>query len=311
MKRVVLLTLAVAAVVHAGVEPQMTVKVGVDLVNVLFTVADRKGHLVADLARQDFLIEEDGRKQEIQFFSRENELPLTLGLVVDTSPSVRNVFDQERTAASRFFGQVMRPKDLAMVIGFDKSVTLFQDFTEDPRLLQRSIDSLELGPIMDGGTSLYDAVYLATREKLRAETGRKAVILISDGEDTTSKVRDEEALKAVHDADTVMYSLAVDERWPEMRRYRGAALRIGNYGSMKRLSEETGGTFFDIGSRTELTEAFARIDDELRSQYSIGYVSLNTARDGKYRRIKILPRDATFRIQARKGYYASKRMDSQ
>ena len=311
MKRVVLLTLAVAAVVHAGVEPQMTVKVGVDLVNVLFTVADRKGHLVADLARQDFLIEEDGRKQEIQFFSRENELPLTLGLVVDTSPSVRNVFDQERTAASRFFGQVMRPKDLAMVIGFDKSVTLFQDFTEDPRLLQRSIDSLELGPIMDGGTSLYDAVYLATREKLRAETGRKAVILISDGEDTTSKVRDEEALKAVHDADTVVYSLAVGGRWPGMRRYRGAALRIGNYGSMKRLSEETGGTFFDIGSRTELTEAFARIDDELRSQYSIGYVSLNTARDGKYRRIKILPRDATFRIQARKGYYASKRMDSQ
>jgi VWFA-related protein len=311
MKRVVLLTLAVAAVVHAAVEPQMTVKVGVDLVNVLFTVTDRKGHLISGLARQDFLIEEDGRKQDIQFFSRENELPLTLGVVVDTSPSVRNVFDQERAAASRFLEQVMRPKDLAMVIGFDKSVTLFQDFTEDLRLLQRSIGSLELGPIMDGGTSLYDAVYLATHEKLKAETGRKAIILISDGDDTTSKDREEEALRAIHDTDTVVYSLAVGGRWPGMRRYRGAALRIGNHGSMKRLSEETGGSFFDIGSRKELTEAFARIDEELRSQYSIGYVSLNPARDGKYRRIKIISRDATYRIQARKGYYASKRMDSQ
>jgi VWFA-related protein len=311
MKRVVLLTLAVAAVVYAGAEPQMTVKVGVELVNVLFTVNDRKGHLVSGLSREDFLIEEDGRKQDIQFFSRENELPLTLGLVVDTSPSVRNVFDQERAAANRFLAQVMRPKDLAMVIGFDKSVTLVQDFTEDHRLLERSIDSLELGPIMDGGTSLYDAVYLATREKLRAETGRKAIILISDGDDTTSKVRDEEALKAVHDADSVVYSLAVGGRWPGMRRYRGAALGLGNHGSMKRLSEETGGTFFDISSRKELTDAFGRINDELRSQYSIGYVSLNTSRDGKYRRIKIIPRDATYRIQARKGYYASKRMDSQ
>src|SRR5215813_9786328 len=123
MKRIGVLILALAGAVNAGVTPQATVKVGVDLVNVLFTVTDRNGHLISGLTRQDFLLEEDGRKQDIQFFSSENELPLTLGLLVDTSPSVRPVFDQERAAANRFFAQVIQPRDLAMVIGFEKSVT--------------------------------------------------------------------------------------------------------------------------------------------------------------------------------------------
>ncbi len=311
MKPVGILLLAVAAVVHAGVTPQMTVKVGVDLVNVLFTVTDRNGHLVSGLNRQDFLVEEDGRKQDIQFFSRESELPLTLGLVIDTSPSVRPVFDEERAAASRFLEQVLRPKDLAMVIGFDKSVTLFQDFTDTLSRLERSIDDLELGPTMDGGTSLYDALYLAAHEKLKHEAGRKAVILISDGEDTTSKLRADDALMAIHESDTVVYSLAVGGRWPGFRRYRGGSVIIGNHGAMKRLSEETGGSYFDIDSHHDLTAAFARINEELRTQYSIGYASSNPARDGKYRRIKIIPRDATYRIQARKGYYAAKRLDTQ
>src|SRR5262249_47744562 len=134
MKRVAALMVLSAAVMHAAAVPQ-TLKVGVDLVNVLFTVTDRKDRLVAGLGRQDFLIEEDGRKQEIQFFSHENELPLTLGLLVDVSPSVKPTFDQERAAANRFLEQVLRPKDLAMVIGFEKSVTLVQDFTEDTRHL--------------------------------------------------------------------------------------------------------------------------------------------------------------------------------
>jgi len=311
MKRVGVLILALAAAVNAGVTPQTTVKVGVDLVNVLFTVTDRNGHLISGLNLQDFLIEEDGRKQDIQFFSRENELPLTLGMVVDTSPSVRPVFDQERATANRFLEQVLRPKDLAMLIAFDKSVTLFQDFTDDIRRLQRAYENLELGPSMNGGTSLYDALYLATREKLKNEAGRKAIVLISDGDDTTSKIRIDEALMAIHESDTVVYSLAVGGNWPGFRRYRGGSIAIGNHGSMKRLSEETGGTYFDIDNRRDLNAAFARINDELRNQYSIGYVSLNPAKDGKFRRIKIIPRDATFRIQARKGYYAAKRLDSQ
>src|SRR5262249_42904008 len=151
---------------------------------------------------------------------------------------------QERATANRFLEQVLRQKDLAMLIAFDKSVTLFQDFTDDIRRLQRAIENLELGPSMNGGTSLYDALYLATREKLRNEAGRKAIVLISDGDDTTSKIRIDEALMAIHESDTVVYSLAVGGNWPGFRRYRGGSIAIGNHGSMKRLSEETGGTYF-------------------------------------------------------------------
>jgi len=310
MKRAGVVLLLAAAAVHAAVMPQLTVKVGVDLVNVLFTVTDRKGNLVSGLTRQDFLVEEDGKKQDIQFFSPENELPLTLGLLIDTSPSVQPTFDQERAAANRFLESVIRPKDLALVIGFEKSVTLVQDFTDDIRLLQRAVNSLEIGPTMDGGTSMFDAIYLASREKLRSEAGRKAIILISDGDDTTSKVRGNEAMIAVHGSDAVIYSIAIGGSWQNGFRNRRSA-GIGDHGTLKRLSEETGGSFFRVDARREFDEAFATIDEQLRRQYSLGFVSSNAVKDGKYRRIRIIPRDSTFRIQARKGYYAPRRPDSQ
>ena len=313
MKRAVLLVLIASATLSVAAAPQITVKVGVELVNVLFTVTDRNGHFVSGLNRQDFLIEEDGKKQEIQFFSREDQMSLTLGLLVDTSPSVRPAFDQERAAANRFLAQVLRTRDLAMVIGFERSVTLVQDFTDNIRLLERSIDKLEIGPSIDGGTSLYDALYLAAKEKLKEEAGRKAIILISDGDDTTSKVRLPEAVSAIHSSDAVVYSLAVGGRWPGFGSYRRGSRSVGfgDHRMMKRLSEETGGSFFDIDNRNELTAAFARIGAELRNQYSIGYVSSNPLKDGKYRRIKIIPRDSSYRIQARKGYYAAAKPVSQ
>jgi len=290
----------------------MTLKVGVDLVNVLFTVTDRKGHLVPRLSREDFLVEEDGRKQDIQFFSHENELPLTLGLLVDISPSVRPTFDQECVAASGFFEEVLRPKDLAMIISFEKQVTLVQDFTEDTRLLQRAIDSLEIGPSIDGGTSLYDAIYLAAKEKLKDEAGRKAIILISDGDDTTSKLKPEAAMFATHAADVVIYSIAIGGGWHSFGFGRRAmSTSFGGHGIMKRLSEETGGSYFDIDDRRDFHVAFARINEELRNQYSLGYVSSNPIKDGKFRRIKIIPRDPTYRIQARKGYYAASKASTQ
>ncbi len=312
MKRMGVLVLAAAAALQAATPPQMTLKVGVELVNVLFTVTDRKGHFVPGLGRTDFLIEEDGRKQDTRFFSRENELPVTIGLLVDTSPSVRATFDKERAAAIRFFSATLREKDAALVIGFDKSVTLVQDFTDDPRRLERSIDELEIGPVMNGGTSMYDAVYLAAKEKLRDEAGRKTIILISDGDDTTSKIRAEEALATAHGSDAVIYTIAIGGgRWLGARGRRGTRFGSGDHGALKQLSEETGGTFFNIDKMQEFDEAFARINEELRNQYSIGYVSTNAARDGKYRRIRIIPRDQSYRIQARKGYYAAKRPDSQ
>src|SRR5262249_7415792 len=175
-------------------QSQDTLKVTVDLVNVQLSVTDRHGRFVPGLTAQDFKVEEDGRRQEIRNFARENELPLTLALLIDTSPSVRPVFDEEKLTAASFLESILREKDLALVIGFDQSVTLLQDYTENLKLLKRAIDELEIG----GGTSIYDAVYLASKEKLTDEAGRKAIILISDGEDTTSKTKLTEALVAAH-----------------------------------------------------------------------------------------------------------------
>src|SRR5215831_4831414 len=170
-----LMTAAVSAGPHRQTD-QDTLKVAVDLVNVQFSVTDRHGRFVPGLTKQDFLVEEDGRRQEIRNFARENELPLTLAMLIDTSPSVRPVFDEEKTTAERFLETILRPKDLALVMGFDREVTLVQDYTENPRPLIRAVEGLDIG----GGTSIYDAVYLACKEKLAEEAGRKAIILITD-----------------------------------------------------------------------------------------------------------------------------------
>src|SRR5215813_3035999 len=136
-------------------QDQDTLKVSVDLVNVPFTVTDRHGRFVSGLTAKDFAVEEDGRRQEIRNFSRENELPLTMALLIDTSPSVRPVFDEEKVTAKAFLESIMRAKDLALVIGFEKHVTLLQDYTESVRSLKRAVDELELGPQIGGGTSIY------------------------------------------------------------------------------------------------------------------------------------------------------------
>src|SRR6266568_5881222 len=214
MKRTAILTSLVIVILIAGYslalsgQAQDTLNVTVDLVNVQFSVTDRHGRFVSGLTAQDFKVEEDGRRQEIRNFSRENELPLTLALLIDTSPSVGPVLEEEKTTASAFLESVLREKDLALVIGFDRSVTLLQDYTDNLKLLKRSIDELEIG----GGTSVYDAVYLASDEKLKDESGRKAIILISDGEDTTSKLKFTEALIAAHQSNAVIYAISNSPR---------------------------------------------------------------------------------------------------
>src|SRR5947207_14914775 len=157
MKHVAILVLLVAFTWLVLAAPQDTLKVSVDLVNVLFTVADRRGGFVPGLRAEDFVVEEDGKRQEIRHFARENELPLTVAMLIDTSPSVRPVFDEEKLTADSFLESILLAKDLALVMGFDRSVTLVQDYTDSPRLLKRAIDELEIG----GGTSVYAAVSLA------------------------------------------------------------------------------------------------------------------------------------------------------
>lgn len=293
MVRILALISLTALVFQPVLAAQFTLRVGVDLVNVLFSVTDKNGRFVSGLEPEDLRVEEDGKPQQITYFAHENELPLTLALLVDTSPSVDSVFAEEKRTAIAFLGTTLREQDLALVIGFDHTVTLFQDFTESADLLGRAVRSLELG----SGTSLYDAVMLASEEKLRAEAGRKAIILISDGDDTTSKVTRTDALIAAHQADAVIYSIS---NVPSRRRF-GVSSDIR---TLERLSEETGGAVYRLENDSRFEDIFNQIAQELRSQYSLGYISTNPAHDGEYREIEIKPMNKDYRVRARKGYYA-------
>src|SRR5262245_61376448 len=305
MKASVLTLVAVLALVAIPVtlKSQDTLKVSVDLVNVQFSVTDRRGRFIPNLKAEDFVLEEDGKRQEILHFARENELPLTIGMLIDTSPSVRPVFDEEKQTAISFLESILKQNDLAMVIGFDRSVTLVQDYTDRPRLLRTAIESLEIG----GGTSVYDAIYLACKEKLGQEAGRKTVILISDGEDTTSKTKFFEALVAAHQSDTVIYSISNSPRGFFAR--GGSTGGGGDPGTLRKFSEETGGATFFVDRGNSFQKIFDQIAQELRSQYSLGYSSTNQNKDGKFRQIKIVPRDSSYIVRARKGYYAPKDRD--
>ena len=264
---------------------QFQIEVAVDLVNINFSAMDRKGRMVPGLTVSDFTVEEDGRKQTITAFARERELPLTLALLIDVSPSVSPVFREEKRTAAEFFESVLGPRDLALVIAFDRWATLVQDFTEDLPSLTRAVQDLTLSR---NGTSLFDAVYLAAEEKLAREAGRKAIVLISDGEDTTSTFDEGRALVAAHRSNAVIYSIS----------------NSGNSRTMRQLAEDTGGAFFRIRREGDFTTVFDQIALELRTQYSIAYQSDNPRRDGKFRRIKVIPKDPNVRIQARRGYYA-------
>jgi Ca-activated chloride channel family protein len=298
---VITLSLLLLQPLVAKIPPeQFTIKVGVELINVLFTVTDQNGRLVDGLGPEDFVVEEDGEEQTIQHFASENELPLTLALLVDTSPSVEPVLREEQRTAREFLESTLRSQDLALVMGFDRSVTLMQDFTESGGMLGDAIDDLRVG----SGTSIFDAIFLASEDRLQYEAGRKAIILISDGEDTTSRVRRNEALISAHQADAVIYSIS--NTLPRRGGFfGGGGQRTGDLGTLRRLSEETGGAVFELDSRDDFAEIFARIAAELRNQYSLAYVSTNPNRDGEYREIRIRPRDRDLRVRARQGYYAT------
>jgi VWFA-related protein len=304
---------AAATSMRSRQQEQGTLKVDVALINVQVSVVDKRGRFVPDLKKEDFLIEEDGRRQEITNFARENEQPLTLALLIDTSPSVQPVFAEEKNTAEKFLQSILGPKDLALVMGFDREVDLVQDYTDNPRQLIRAIDGLEIG----GGTSIYDAIYLACKEKLADEAGRKAVIIMSDGEDTTSKVRLNEALVAAHRSDAVIYGIfnaasrTAFSLGPYGRRGGGAGgFGGGDIATLRKFSEETGGTTFAIGRENSFQKIFDQIAEELRSQYSLGYVSTNTLKDGRYRQIKVTARGSGYTVKARKGYYAARTTDN-
>ena len=277
--------------------PLETIRKRVDEVNVVFTVTDKHGHFVKNLTKSDFRVLDDNKPAvSIVSFSSETNLPLRVGLLVDASNSVRDRFRFEQEAAIEFLNQIVRPKsDRAFVIGFDTSAEVTQDFTDSAELLSRGVRLLRPG----GGTALFDAVYFACRDKLmKAPTigpARRAIILLSDGEDNQSRVTREEAIEMAQRAEVIIYTISTN--------ISGMKLRGDKV--LERLADATGGRAFFPFKIQDVANAFSEIQDELRSQYLLAYKPADLRPDGRYRSIDIMAENhKNLRVRARKGYFA-------
>ena len=294
-------------------EGAATITVDVDVVSILATVRDKDGRLVNNLTKDDFILEEEGEPQTITYFSRQTDLPLTLGLLVDTSVSQERLIGEETRASSQFFTQVLRlQKDLAFLISFDIDVELLQDLTGSADLLRHGLERLHVqggsgglhpGPVPTSGTPpgtvLYDGVFLAADEMMRHQVGRKALVLISDGVDSGSRVKQEKAIEAAQRADAVIYGVRYFDRgfYYGMGGFGGA----GGASTLKNLARDTGGNVFEVSRKQPLSQIYDTIQDELRSQYSIGYTSASE-QEG-FRKIKLRTKDKKLKVQTRSGYY--------
>jgi VWFA-related protein len=289
------------------------IKVDVDLVNVLCTVRGKNNALIGGLEKGDFHLFEDAKEQQIKYFTRETDLPLTIGLLVDVSGSQERLIDSERRAASAFFRSVLRPKDLAFLISFGKDSELLQDSTSSPKLLEDGLKELRLsvpvggvhpGPVPtaqnQAGTVLWDAVYLAANERLRSEAGRKVIVVITDGVDTGSRKTREQAIHEAQLADTVVYSIY----YTDPGAYGGFGFGGNGEGDLKKMSDETGGRVLKVDRKNSLDDLFKEIQDEMRSQYAIAYTPTNPKKDGSYRKLDFKMANKDYKVQARKGYYA-------
>lgn len=290
----------------------------VNVVNLYFNVKDKHGELIPNLTKDDFQVFEDGKPQTIKYFSAEHDLPLTLGIMIDSSPSQERVLEYEKEAGYEFLKQVLTPKDLAFVISFDVNVDLLEDFTNETKSLKTALNRARINsggasgglPGMGGGpfptstvpkgTLLYDAIYLGAHDKLAREVGRKAMIILTDGEDQGSQLRIKDAIEAAQKADAICYVILIADRGFYGGGYNGDH-------AMKELSQQTGGRVFDVSNKPDkLKKAFDDISHEMRSQYTIGYTPTNSNLDGSFRKIEIRTKQ-NYKVQARSGYYAIKR----
>jgi VWFA-related protein len=295
-----------------------TLKVNVNVVQLFFNVKDKKGALIPNLAKDDFQILEDGKPQTLKYFTAESDLPLTLGILIDSSGSQQRVLEMEKEVGANFLNEILRPKDEAFVISFDVDTNLLQDFTNSSRRLRDALNSARInappsscgglpgaggGPLpcssTPKGTVLYDAVYLAAHDQLAKEVGRKAMILLTDGEDQGSQLKISEAIEAAQKADSICYVLLIADRG-----FYGFGGGYSGDRDMKKLANETGGRVIEVGNKMDkLKDAFDQIAKELRSQYNIGYTPTNAALDGTFRKVDIHSKK-DYKIQARTGYYA-------
>lgn len=292
-----------------------TIKVDVDIVNILFTVRQKHGGLVGNLEKSDFTLFEDGKQQEVKYFTRQTDLPLTIGLLIDVSASQGNLIGVEQSAASQFFSSVLRPKDLAFLISFGAEAELLQDYTGSPRLLRDGLQGLKVnsstgglhpGPVptvyQPRGTILYDAVYLAASEQLKGQVGRKVLVLITDGEDQGSRYKIQQAIEAAQKADAIIYGIYYVDRGF----YSRGGISFGGVSdaSLRRMAEDTGGHVFSVDRKYSLQDIFRELQEEMRSQYAIGYTPTNGTKNGSFRKVEIRTGDKDRKVQARKGYFA-------
>lgn len=302
-------------------QPVATLKVNVNLVSLYYTVHDKRGALIPGLTKDDFTIYEDKVQQKIKNFAAESDLPLTLGILLDTSGSQENVLPLEQQAGGAFLERILRAKDEAFLISFDVNVDLLADYTNSAHALERAMDKAQInvgtggggvpgigqGPMPTSntprGTLLYDAVCLAAHDKLSTETGRKALIILSDGEDQGSHYKVEDAIEAAQRANTLVYVLLIADRGF----YGRGIYTMGYTGDyyMKKLADATGGRVIDVGNNgKKLDAAFDSIEQELRTEYVASYTPTNTKLDGSYRKLDLDVKGDGLKAQVRKGYYA-------
>jgi VWFA-related protein len=317
------------------------ISVDVKVVNVLATVRDKHGELVSNLGKDDFVLEEDGRSQAITYFSHETDLPLALGLLVDTSGSQRRVLSEERTASRGFLDNMVREgQDKAFIIHFDREVELLQDLTTSHEKLESALDLVEpeqpdnnpssggqpggYPPRARGGTALYDAIFLASDEVLKKQQGRKAIIVLSDGVDHGSRETLESATATAQRADTIVYSIYFADEEP-YQNLGGFGRPRGGYGGggrrgypqpfpeerpdgkkiLTQISAETGGRIFEVSKKQPMDQIYRQIEEELRSQYSLGYTPDPNTETG-YHKLRLTAKQKDMVVQARQGYYLNR-----
>ncbi len=347
----------------SGTTPVSTISVKVKVVNVLASVRDKHGEVVPNLTQSDFTLEEDGKPQTIRYFAHESDLPLTLGLLVDTSLSQRRVLDQERSASRSFVTRMVREdRDKAFVIHFDHEVELLQDLTSSHEKLESALDNLSTPQFSQSnggsqsdpdpnsgsssghggygrrggqggqhrggaGTLLYDSVYLAADEVIKKQEGRKALIILSDGNDRGSKESLDYAIETAQRSDAIVYSILFkdDEQSGGYGRPSFGGGGMGRHGGMgggqrypqqqehtdgkkilERISKETGGRMFEVSKKQSVDQIYAQIEDELRHQYNLGYTPEHTADSASYHKIQLVAKKKDLVVQARDGYYGDR-----
>jgi len=328
---------------------QSPITVNVAAVNLLATVRDKHGNLVRNLSKDDFSLEQDAKPQIITYFAKESDLPLTLGLLVDTSLSQRRVLDQERTASRSFLDHVLREdKDKAFLIHFDHEVELLQDLTSSRQKLQAAIDQIHApqfsqtsssgrssggsgdgrgsrGHSHGGGTLLYDSIYLASDELMKKQQGRKALIILTDGVDRGSKESLTESLESAQRADTLIYCILFADKEEGHNgggfggpRMGGGGMGGGRGGGYPRRTEESrpdgkkileqlaktsGGRFFEVSKKETIDKIYADLDEELRSQYVLGYSPDKPDATPGYHKLHLTVKQKDAKVQTRDGFY--------